>query len=93
MALPVVHGKSSDVTQVALVGCGGRGTGAASNALLCPRKWTNQTGAMADVFKKSWTAVIRTGQKHKEKVDVPKERQFIGLIAIKKQWMFFLQEM
>jgi hypothetical protein len=33
VALPMVHGQSSDVTKVALVGCGGRGTGAASNAL------------------------------------------------------------
>ena len=31
VALPMVHGQSSDVTKLALVGCGGRGTGAASN--------------------------------------------------------------
>ena len=27
IALPVVHGQSSDITKIALVGCGGRGMG------------------------------------------------------------------
>src|SRR5580700_3621476 len=33
VALPQVHAAGSDLIQVALVGCGGRGTGAAGNAL------------------------------------------------------------
>jgi len=33
VALPHVHAAGSDVIQLALVGCGGRGTGAANDAL------------------------------------------------------------
>jgi hypothetical protein len=47
--IPHVHAAGNDTLQVALIGCGGRGTGAAANAL------ANQSGpiklvAMADVF-------------------------------------------
>ncbi len=52
VALPVVHGQSSDVTKVALVGCGGRGTGAASNALsVSAANGPTKLVAMADVFQ------------------------------------------
>src|SRR2546430_2637483 len=33
VTLPQVHAASSDTIQIALIGCGGRGTGAAENAL------------------------------------------------------------
>ena len=33
VALPNVHAADSETIQVALIGCGGRGTGAADNAL------------------------------------------------------------
>ena len=33
VTLPHVHAASSDTIQIALIGCGGRGTGAAENAL------------------------------------------------------------
>src|SRR5438270_6476190 len=33
VAIPNVHAAGSDLVQVALIGCGGRGTGAADNAL------------------------------------------------------------
>ena len=33
VALPHVHSQVDDTVQIALVGCGGRGTGAAHNAL------------------------------------------------------------
>ena len=49
VTLPHVHAAGSDQLQIALVGCGGRGTGAAANAM-------SQSGppklvAMADVFE------------------------------------------
>src|SRR3954447_4523395 len=50
VAVPMVHAAETNTIQVALVGCGGRGTGAAENALSTtsgPIKLT----AMADVFK------------------------------------------
>ena len=33
VSIPYVHAAGSDLIQVALIGCGGRGTGAASQAL------------------------------------------------------------
>ena len=80
VALPMVHGKSSDVTKLALVGCGGRGTGAASNALsVSAANGPTKLVAMADVFQskldQSYNGLIN---KHKDQVDVPKDRRFIG---------------
>jgi predicted dehydrogenase len=82
VALPYVHAAGSDELQIALIGCGGRGTGAAGNAM-------SQSGppklvAMADVFQHrldgSYNALERT---YKDRMDVPKERQFIGFDAYK----------
>jgi hypothetical protein len=38
MILPQVHAAGSDTIRIALVGCGGRGTGGAANALGFVRK-------------------------------------------------------
>ena len=86
MALPMVHGQSKEETKLALIGCGGRGTGAASNALSVsqafgPRKLV----AMADVFQyridQSYNGL---SQKHKDLVDVTPDRKFIGFDGYKK---------
>ena len=87
---PKVHVTEGNVIRVALVGCGGRGTGAAQNALSV----TNgpiELVAMADVFenklKGSYEALTGQSRKAKElvgKVDVPPERRFIGFDAYKK---------
>lgn len=67
----------SDVIKVALIGCGSRGTGAAFQALS-----TNQNVklvAMADAFQDRLDSSYKVlADKFKEKVDVPKERQFVG---------------
>jgi len=83
-ALPHVHAAGSDLIQVALVGSGGRGSGAASQAL------STKTGpiklvAIADVFEDRLNGSLnnlRNG--HGERVDVPKERQFIGFDGYQK---------
>ncbi len=49
MALPYVHAAESNTIQLALVGCGGRGTGAVENALGI-RSGPVKLVAMADVF-------------------------------------------
>jgi len=84
VAIPHVHAAEKNTIQVALVGCGGRGTGAASNALsvtACPI----QLVAMADVFdhrlKTSYGAIKR---EHANQVDVPEDRKYIGFDAYKK---------
>lgn len=84
VALPHVHAAPGGILQVALIGCGGRGTGAAANALTTsggPVKLV----AMADVFE---TRLSRSygelKSRHGESVDVPRERQFIGFDAYQK---------
>ncbi len=84
VTLPHVHAAEKNTIQVALVGCGGRGTGAAANALsvqACPI----QLVAMADVFdhrlKTSYDAIKR---EHGNKVNVPEDRKYIGFDAYKK---------
>ncbi len=47
--VPHVHAAEDNTIQVALIGCGGRGTGAAANALAVKRQPIKLV-AMADVF-------------------------------------------
>lgn len=74
-----VHVGGDDTIQLALVGCGGRGTGAAQNALLVPRG-PMRLIAMADVFEdrlqSSHGALSNT-----QGCDVPPQRRFIGFDA------------
>lgn len=87
-AIPSVHAeeKEIDTIQVALIGCGGRGTGAAADSLRVPNARTRLV-AMADVFehrlKGSHSTLEREFKADKEKVDVPAERQFVGFDAYK----------
>ena len=78
-----VHAAEDNTIKVALVGCGGRGTGAALNAL--STKGPKKLVAMADVFDFRLNGSL--GQLSKQfpnDVDVPKERQFLGMDAYKK---------
>ncbi len=69
--------------EVALVGCGGRGTGAAANAL--STKGPTKLVAMADAFASRLESSRQNlATQFGEKVDVPKERQFVGLDGYKK---------
>lgn len=84
MAVPYVHAAENNTIQIALVGCGGRGGGAAANALSV-KNGPMKLVAMADVFenrlKDSFRALTR---QHASQVDVPQDRQFIGFDAYKK---------
>jgi predicted dehydrogenase len=83
VAIPHVHAAGSDTIQVALVGCGGRGGGAADNALTA--KGSVKLVAMADVFENRLeTAYDSLHKAHSTKVDVPEDRKFIGFDAYKK---------
>lgn len=68
--------------KIALVGCGGRGTGAVREAL--STSGPTKLYAMADVFEPRLQASLKAIQSVKKNVDVPQERQFIGLDAFKK---------
>lgn len=72
----------SSAIKIALVGCGGRGTGAAANALATagPTKlW-----AVADVFEhRVQSSLNALSPRYTSQVFVPKERQFVGFEAFK----------
>lgn len=84
VALPGVHAAENNTLQVALIGCGGRGTGAAENAL-STKSGPIKLVAMADVFpqrlRQSYEGIRRQfpGQ-----VDVPEDRRFIGFDGYQK---------
>jgi predicted dehydrogenase len=84
VALPQVHAATGDAIQIALVGCGGRGTGAAANAMSTnggPVKLV----AMADVFQDRLDSSHNALQsQHAKTVDVPQDRRFLGFDGYKK---------
>ncbi len=78
------HAAGSDEIRVALVGCGGRGGGAAVDALTAA-KAPLKVYAMADVFKDRIEIVKRSlTEEFKERVDVPEERTFVGFEAYRE---------
>jgi len=80
-ALPPVHAAGSETIQLALIGCGGRGTGAAANALSV-RNGPIRLVAMADVFRDRLTSSYdNIKRKFAAQVDVPPDRQFLGFDA------------
>lgn len=82
------HAAGSDVIKVGLVGCGGRGTGAAEN--ICEAAGTTyniKLHAMADVFPehlKNCRESLRNNRHCREKFDVSDERCFVGFDAYQK---------
>src|ERR1700683_2699528 len=84
VAIPAVHAAGSDVIQVALIGCGGRGGGAAANALSVKRGPVKLV-AMADIFPdRLQKDLTKLQMQFASQVDVPPERQFIGFDAYQK---------
>jgi len=84
VVIPRCHAAEDSTIKLALVGCGGRGTGAVANAF-------STTGgpvklyAMADLFEnRLQSSLKRLSDGFKDKVDVPPERRFLGFDAYKK---------
>jgi predicted dehydrogenase len=84
VTLPHVHAQDSQTVQVALVGCGGRGTGAANNALNA-KEGPIKLVAMADVFKNRLDGSYNTLKKSPvaSQVEVPDDRKFVGFDGYK----------
>ena len=81
--IPALHAGETNTIRLALVGCGGRGTGAAVQALSTagPTKLV----AMADVFEsRLQTSLKGISEQKGGQVDVPKSRQFVGMDGYKK---------
>lgn len=74
---------NSETIKVGLIGCGGRGTGAATQAIKADpntRLW-----AVADAFADKIEKPLATlGAAFGDRIDVPKERQFVGLDAYER---------
>ncbi len=84
LSAPPVFAADNNTIQVALVGCGGRGTGAATNALESINGPTKLV-AMADVFEAKLKGSYKNlTRKLSDKVDVPPERQFLGFDGYKQ---------
>src|SRR6185436_14010569 len=81
--IPAVHAAQDSTVQIALVGCGGRGTGAAQNALSV-QNGPIKLVAMADVFENRLaTSRDRLKEKFEKEMDVPADRQFVSFDGYK----------
>ncbi|MCA8964904.1 MAG: Gfo/Idh/MocA family oxidoreductase [Planctomycetes bacterium] len=79
-----VHVGGSDTIRVALVGCGGRGGGAATNALAVPGA-SLQLAAVADVFAGKPADVVEAlMERFGDRANVPAEHQFVGFDGYRK---------
>ena len=84
IAIPAVHAGEDNTINVALIGCGGRGTGAATNALSVEGRGPIKLVAMADVFKDKLDDSYEDLKKLGDKVDVPEDRRFVGFDGYQK---------
>lgn len=77
------HPFGDEEIRIGLIGCGGRGTGAGEDALKAPGK--SRIVAMGDAFQDRLDDCHKylTG-KMGDRIDVPKDRQFVGLDAYQK---------
>jgi predicted dehydrogenase len=95
-AVPHVHAAENNTLQVALVGCGFRGTGAVANALAV-RRGPVKLVAMTDVFSNRIDTSLRNltravearydrlaHEGYESQIDVPDEQQFVGFDGYKK---------
>jgi len=101
MALPIISqanyfSGSDDVIKIAMIGCGGRGTGAATQAL--STKQNVQLVAMADAFRDRLDSSYKNiGEALKEsgldkRLQVKEENKFVGFDGYKKPlpWLMWL---
>lgn len=80
------HIGGDDAVRIALVGCGGRGTGAAIQAL-STKSANVRLVAMADAFRDRLDFSLQRIRKRVDdtwKVDVPEQRRFVGIDAYQK---------
>ncbi len=79
-----VHAAGDETIKVGLIGCGGRGTGAAKDALQADPH--AKLVAMADTFSDHLSSSLKRlgNMSFRDRVDVPKERQFIGFDGYKQ---------
>ncbi len=84
-----VHSDSADVIRIGLIGCGGRGTGAATQALSTSQNL--KLVAMADAFRdrldQAYDGIkkqLAENELDASRLDVPEEHKFVGFDAYKE---------
>lgn len=86
LVIPAVHAAGDDTLKVGLIGCGSRGTGAASQALMADDRV--KLIAMGDAFEDRLELSLENLKKVKEidaaKIEVPAERRFVGFDAYQR---------
>src|SRR5512143_4100685 len=76
MSVPMVHAGGDDTIRLALIGCGGRGCGAAGNAFDSPNGPVKLV-VMADIFENRLASAHKAlSEKYAARMDVPPERRF-----------------
>ncbi len=84
VTVPHVHAAENNTIQVALIGCGGRGTGAAADAMRA-KGGPVKLVALADVFEDRVKNAYESLKKNfGDQVDVADDRKFVGFDAYKK---------
>jgi hypothetical protein len=83
ISIPAVHAAGSDGIRLALIGCGGRGSGAVVNAMDADDGVS--LTAMADLYEdRLENSRVAIEGKYKERATVSPENRFIGFDAFKR---------
>ncbi len=84
IALPWVHAAEDNTIRLALIGCGGRGSGAVADAFDSPHGPVKLV-VMADLFANRLQNALQVlKEKYRDRVDVPPDRRFVGFEAYRK---------
>jgi predicted dehydrogenase len=82
---PAVFAGEDNTIRLAMIGCGGRGSGAVGDALSVPDSGPVKLYAMADLQQSRLESSYKALQgRFKDKVDVTENRKFIGFDAYRK---------
>jgi predicted dehydrogenase len=79
------HAAGSEEIRLAVVGCGGRGSGAVRDAIQGAKAAPVKLVAAADIFKERIDGLKRTlAEQFGDRIDVPEERAFVGVEAFRQ---------
>ncbi len=82
---PSVYARGDSTIRLALLGCGGRGTGAVGDALSVPNGGPTKLYATADLLsEKMERSITALRKKHPDKIDVSEDRKFRGFDGYKR---------
>src|SRR3954465_5643933 len=86
LLVPHVHAAEDNTINIALIGCGGRGTGAIVNALTRTSVGPTKLTYMVDVFKEKLNNSFKQISKMEElksQIDVPEDRRIVSFEGFK----------